>query len=171
MKLTHASRKVVDFTTMSDTDSWTTINDVVMGGVSDSSFSVADSGIATFAGTVSLENNGGFASVRSNPLNLDLTGFSSFVLRIKGDGKQYKCSVRLNRQFDSVNYQATFSTSTSAWQEIRLPFSSFIPTFHGRILTDRPALDPAKIQTLGFLISDTQAGPFKLDIAWISAYK
>jgi hypothetical protein len=32
-----------------------------------------------------------------------------------------------------------------------------------------PPLNPAKVSSVGFLISDKQAGPFRLEIGWIKA--
>ena len=54
---------------------WRSIDDVVMGGLSSSRMWV-EQGRAVFDGELSLENNGGFASVRSDPLNEVLTGAS-----------------------------------------------------------------------------------------------
>jgi hypothetical protein len=48
-----------------------------------------------------------------------------------------------------------------------LPFKQFIPTFRGRVLSGEPPLDPTKVTSVGFLISDNQAGPFQLEVAWI----
>ena len=44
-----------------------------------------------------------------------------------------------------------------------------MPTFRGRLLTDVPPLNPVKVTSVGFLISDKQEGPFKLEVAWIKA--
>jgi NADH dehydrogenase [ubiquinone] 1 alpha subcomplex assembly factor 1 len=55
------------------------------------------------------------------------------------------------------------------WEEHRLAFSDFIPTFRGRVLANVPPLRPANIRSVGLLISDQQAGPFKLEVAWIQA--
>ena len=44
---------------------WIIVNDGVMGGLSSSRFTDSDSSFATFNGELSLENNGGFASVRA----------------------------------------------------------------------------------------------------------
>ena len=44
---------------------WQTVNDGVMGGVSDGRFKINDDKNMEFFGTLSLENNGGFASVRT----------------------------------------------------------------------------------------------------------
>tara|TARA_B110000196_G_scaffold262804_1_gene234824 strand:- start:34 stop:516 length:483 start_codon:yes stop_codon:yes gene_type:complete len=62
-----ASDKIVfDFTTATNSSAWQIVNDDVMGGVSTSRFQILTNG-AVFSGVVSLENNGGFASVRSLP--------------------------------------------------------------------------------------------------------
>ena len=47
--------------------------------------------------------------------------------------------------------------------------NDFVPTFRGRVLSGEPLLDPAKVTSVGFLISDKQAGPFQLEVAWIKA--
>jgi hypothetical protein len=43
------------------------------------------------------------------------------------------------------------------------------PTFRGRVLTDVPPLNPAKVNSAGFLISDRQASPFRLEITCLKA--
>ena len=56
-----------------DANPWRNVDDVVMGGVSSSSMRIEE-GVAVFKGEVSLENNGGFASVRSGVLSRGLDG-------------------------------------------------------------------------------------------------
>ncbi len=165
-----ANEKVVfDFTTATSTvTNWQAVNDDVMGGVSSSNFALTN-GTAVFCGTVSLENNGGFASVRSLPAPWDLTGCDAFVVRVRGDGRSYKFTARTDRSFDSAIYQARFKTRAGEWEEHRLRFAAFVPTFRGRVLTGEPPLDPAKIVSVGFLISDKQAGPFRLEVASVRA--
>ena len=77
--------------------------------------------------------------------------------------------MRTGASFNSQLYQTSFTTKQGEWEEHRLAFSDFVPTFRGRILTDVPLLNPAKINSVGFLISDKQAGPFRLEIGWIKA--
>lgn len=124
-------------------------------------------GVALFQGSVSLENNGGFASARSLPARHDLAGADAFVVRVRGDGRRYKFTVRTDQSFDSAIYQCVFTAKKGEWEEHRLPFKQFIPTFRGRVLSGEPPLDPAKVTSVGFLISDNQAGAFQLEIAWI----
>jgi len=160
---------LVDFQAAAQSSPWTVVNDGVMGGVSSSRFEALASGGAVFSGTVRLENNGGFASVRSASVVEDLSNHAAFVLRVRGDGRRYKFTVRTGTGFDAPLFQCTFATTRGKWEEHRLEFSRFVPTFRGRVLREAPPLDPKAIQSIGFLISERQAGPFRLEIAWIKA--
>jgi monofunctional biosynthetic peptidoglycan transglycosylase len=155
---TASDRILFDFQTATNHRAWQVVNDDVMGGVSTSRFQILTTGGAVFSGLVSLENNGGFASVRSRPVRADLSGCDSFLLR-----------VRTEAGLDTPLYQLAFTTKRDQWEEHRLPFKYFVPTFRVRILTDVPPLNPAKITSVGFLISDKQEGPFKLEVEWIKA--
>jgi hypothetical protein len=166
----HAEKLVFDLSTVTNISAWQIVNDDVMGGSSTSRFELTN-GVAVFRGEVSLENNGGFASVRSLPVNHDLAGCDAFVIRVRGDGRRYKFTARTDRSFDSAIYQVTFATKQGEWEEHRLPIRDFVPTFRGRALSGEPPLDAAKIASVGFLISEMQAGPFRLEIAWIKALK
>ena len=161
-------KTLVDFQTATNTAAWQVVNDDVMGGVSTSSFRLTN-GVAVFQGGVSLENNGGFASVRSKPARHDLAGCDAFVVRVRGDGRRYKFTARTDRSFDSAIYQCAFTTKKGEWKEHHLPLKQFVATFRGRVLSGQPPLDAAKVTSVGFLIADKQAGLFHLELAWIRA--
>ena len=161
-----ADKTVYDFQNATNATAWQVVNDDVMGGVSTSSFCLTN-GVALFQGKVSLENNGGFASARSLPARHGLAGSDAFVVRVRGDGRRYKFTARTDPSFDSAIYQCVFTTKKGEWEEHRLPFKQFIPTFRGRVLSGVPPLDAAKVTSVGFLISDKQDGPFQLEVAWI----
>lgn len=146
---------------------WQIVNDEVMGGVSTSSFHVTNS-VAVFRGEVSLENNGGFASVRTLPTRLELREASGFVLRVRGDGRRYKFTARMDTSFDGPLYQTAFTTKRGEWQEFHLRLEDFVPTFRGRVLSGEAPLDLRKLTSVGFLISDQQNGGFQLEIARIT---
>jgi hypothetical protein len=140
-----------------------------MGGVSTSHFQVVSNGVAVFSGVVSLENNGGFASVRSSPSRHDLAGCGCFLVRLRGDGHRYKFTVRTETGFDAPLYQCGFVTKRNEWVEHRLAFKDFLPTFRGHVLGDVPPLNPANIVAVGLLIADKQEGSFRLEMCWIKA--
>lgn len=169
MKTTGKERIVLGFEKPADANNWLVINDVVMGGVSQSSFQVTESGTAVFSGVVSLENNGGFASANLKPSQFDLSDCDGIRFRVKGDGKKYKISLKNDERFNGFSYRFEFSTRDGEWLTIDVPFASFIPMRMGDITT-APPVDRAAIKTFGFLIADKQAGPFRLEIDWIGAY-
>jgi len=153
---------LLDFDDPADAALWRPVDDVVMGGVSRSVFEQAGPGVARFRGNVSLENSGGFASVRTPPRDWDTAGAETFALRVRGDGKTYKFTIRTGDGFDGIQYQQRFTTTAGAWSDVRLPVREFVATFRGRKVPFAPSLDPAKVRALGLMISDRQAGSFEL---------
>jgi len=149
---------------------WTSVNDVVMGGVSDSLVQISDEGTGVFAGHLSLENNGGFASARVGLPENDYSGYAGIMLRVKGDGKRYSFRLRTDRMFDGMVYRQEFDTAAGEWMDVEMPFSDFRPSFRGRTVPDAPPLNTANICQLGFLISDKQEGEFRLEIERIEGY-
>ena len=149
---------------------WASVNDVVMGGVSDSLMQVSEDGTGVFAGHLSLENNGGFASVRAPLPENDFTGYDGIVLRVKGDGNRYSFRIRTDMLFDGVVYRQEFDTVAGKWMDVELPFSDFKPSFRGRIVPDAPPLDLSRIFQIGFLISEKQEGSFRLEVERIDAF-
>ena len=145
---------------------WRAIDDVVMGGVSSSSIAYRAGKGAVFSGLVSLANNGGFASVRS-PSFAACGGDGVFLLTVRGDGQRYKFSVRTDAACDGVCYQAAFQPPPREWVVIRLTAADFLPKWRGRVVDNAPQFNPARIQQLGFLIADRQAGEFRLEISAI----
>lgn len=159
-----------DFAIAADARAWQIVTDDAMGGMSSSRIEIVD-GVGVFRGEVSLENNGGFASVRSLPAAHELAGAGAFVIRVRGDGRRYTFTARTVEGSHATVYQATFQPAPHEWTELRLPVAAFVPTFRGRVRAGAPALDAATVVSVGFLISDRQAGPFRLEIAWIKAAK
>jgi len=161
------AERLVDFAAAGATTDWHPIDDVVMGGVSQSVLQPYSPGIACFSGVVSLQRGGGFASVRTEPRKWHTAGAHAFVVRCRGDGRHYKFTVRTDDGFDGVQYQARFQPPRGEWAEIELPVASFVASFRGRPVTGAGPLDPAKVRQLGLMVSDKQAGPFELLLEWI----
>lgn len=162
----HDATVMIDFAAPGTVERWTSVDDVVMGGRSRSRFERTSAG-ATFAGIVSIENGGGFASVRSDAGRWSTAGATAFLLDVRGDGRRYKLTARTDAGFDGVQYQCAFATLADprTWQRIELPVRGFVASFRGRRVPGAPPLDAAAIRRFGLLISEKQAGPFRLEIA------
>lgn len=160
------SHLLFDFSKAAARSGWRAVDDVVMGGVSASGLVAASPNTAAFEGTVSLDRGGGFASVRSPQRSWDLSAFSGLLLRAKGDDKRYKLTVYTD--VSGISYRYPFEAQDD-WETYFAPFGAFTPMRRGREVPAAPPLNPSAISTVGFLISDKQAGPFRLELRWIQA--
>lgn len=142
---------------------WNAIDDRVMGGVSSSRLRHDLAGHATFEGVVSLESNGGFASIRSTPDSRGKSDAQTCFIEARATGKRFKLNLLTDDAFDSINYQTSFAPEP-AWQTLRIPLASFRATFRGREVPSAPALDPSRIRQVGLMIAGRQAGPFALEV-------
>ena len=158
------------FDSPSTAGEWYIVNDDVMGGVSTSSLALTADGTVLFSGNVSLENNGGFASVRTALSQYGISDEQGIRLMVRGDGRTYRLQINVadNR---NVTFEAPFETNAGEWETIDLPFSSFVPTIRGRVLTGQNPLNPPQIFALGLTIRDSQSGTFALEVASIEAYE
>ena len=160
-------RTLFDFSGADSAKEWQTVNDGVMGGVSDGRFKITDAKTMEFFGTLSLANNGGFASVRTKPKNLGIEQGDTLVAKVRGDGREYMLNLYPNRQRMAYSYRAAMQTKKDQWIEVKIPLDTFELTSFGRIVTNAGAVKPAEINSIGFMLGDKKAGPFKLEIEWI----
>ena len=157
-------RVLFDFGAENTAAGWQTVNDGVMGGVSEGRFQINDKGIMEFYGTLSLANNGGFASVRSKSGNLDLKDGDVIVARIRGDGRSYYLNLGVPSLRIAYSYRAPLQTKSGEWQEVRVPLKDFQATSFGKPLQGAAKVDASKVNSIGFVLADKKAGPFKLEV-------
>lgn len=160
-------KHLLDFENAGAGPKWFSVDDGVMGGLSKG---LADPkhGSLHFRGELSLENNGGFSSIRTTG-DYDFSGRKTLVMRVKGDGRTYQLRLATDaRHRDSaVSYGAEFATEAAQWIVVRIPFESLPPSWRGEKL-DGPAFDASKVEEIGILIGDKKAGRFSLEIDWIA---
>jgi hypothetical protein len=162
---------LVAFDDPSAVAAWTTINDPVMGGLSTSTVTFGDGGLV-FSGTISLDNNGGFASTRGpqDPgIGQRAAGATSIGVRARGDGKTYV--FRVDSAGQPWSYIQRFSTDVGAWRTYELPIGGFQAV--GMRLDPAPyapqSLDPSTVTRVSIYILDKQQGPFELTVSAINA--
>jgi NADH dehydrogenase [ubiquinone] 1 alpha subcomplex assembly factor 1 len=162
-----ALRPLLDFSTPEAAQKWQAVNDGVMGGVSDGRFRITDEETLDFFGTLSLENNGGFASARTKPMELDLEAGDVIVVRVKGDGREYVLNIYTKSRRMAFSYRASLPTMKDKWVEVKIPLEDFIPTAFGRRVQGMGPVEPSQINGLGFMLADKQPGPFEMQVEWV----
>ncbi|MDY7024608.1 MAG: CIA30 family protein, partial [Cyanobacteriota bacterium] len=162
-------------------ETWGALDDIVMGGVSESSIRLIGDA-AFFMGNVSTENSGGFASVRTRNFEpaMNLSGYEGIELRVKGDGNRYKFILRNDAKWDSIAYCYSFDTVYNIPITIRVPFDQLIPVFRAKTLKDGESFDPSSIYSIQLMLSKFEydkalnpkftPGNFQLQIETIKAY-
>ena len=160
---------ITDFTSDSADLGWYVLNDNVMGGRSEGGFRIAGAELQ-FAGRTNT-NGGGFSSIRTQPMQLDLSDQEGIRLQVRGDGRRYTWRLTTTARWRGrqVSYWADFDTREGEWSTVDVPFDSFVPVFRGMRL-DGPALNPGQITSMGLMIYDKQDGPFDLRLASVEAY-
>jgi hypothetical protein len=160
---------------------WGALDDVVMGGVSESNLRRDSEGVVFF-GNVSTANSGGFASVRTRNFSppLNLSGGTGLELRVRGDGNRYKLMLRSESGWDSLAYAASFDTPANGWTTVRIPFSDLRPVFRARTVTTAQPMNSSRIHALQLMLSKFEydgslnphftPGSFQLTVASIRLY-
>jgi Complex I intermediate-associated protein 30 (CIA30) len=176
-------RELFDFTRVRPglVEMWGAIDDVVMGGTSASSLSWA-AGRALFAGHLSVENSGGFVSIRTRNFAapIDLTDYEGISLRLRGNGQRYKLFLRPTDQWDGLAYAYSFDTNGLGISNLLLPFRNFRPVQRAKTVNNAPFLDPSRIAGLQIMLSKFEydgslnpyfrPGDFCLELFSIGAY-
>jgi len=160
-------RELITFNHPAAERDWQSVNDGVMGGRSSGSRRINSSSNLEFFGRLSLANNGGFASVRTRRMPLNLRTDDTIVIRVLGDGRQYSFNLYPSRRRTAFSYRAFFDTLKDRWAVVRIPISRFRATSYGRSVVGA-TLNPAEIDGLGILLGDKRPGTFRLEIASIS---
>ena len=141
---------------------WQVVNDTVMGGRSSSQLKRVGEALH-FSGRLNT-NGGGFASLRSDRMNLDLAAATSVRLTVKGDGRTY--SIRLYAAGQRVSYQHAFHTVADAWQTVELKIPDFYASWRGRRMDQGP-LAAADIAGIGLILADGTDGAFEIEVSSI----
>ena len=162
-------------------ETWGVLDDVVMGGVSESSIRLVEN-TALFSGNVSTANSGGFASVRTRNFDpsKNLGGYNGIEMRVKGDGKRYKFLLRCESKWDGVGYSYSFDTVYNIWITVRIPFEDLIPVFRAKTIKDGKPFDRTQVCSLQLMLSKFEydralnpkfsPGSFALQVEYIKAY-
>jgi monofunctional biosynthetic peptidoglycan transglycosylase len=153
----------IEFSQKSELENWVIVNDTVMGGRSRAGLGLQDNYLV-FAGDLSLQNNGGFASTRRIYAPIEWSAKQAIEITIKGDGRSYQFRLRTNRNMDGVAYVAEFDTKKGEDQTLTFQLNDFMPLWRGRYVRNAPELQFDNVSQIGFMLADKTPGEFVLQV-------
>ena len=174
---------------------WKVLDDVVMGGKSESSAKVKedkDGNYVSFSGLTNTQG-GGFCSIRTKNFKpaFDLSDYGGLTFRVRSAKNfKYKFNLRDEEDWDAVAWQCEFEVpGGNKWTEIKLPFKKFEPVKRANkfsdpqfrkinlenILSFQILLSKFKYVSFGegetVLNDKFEEGEFSIDFGKIRAYK
>jgi len=146
---------------------WRVVVDGVMGGRSSGELVTTDTSII-FKGEVSLENNGGFSSIRTSNTEFDLSPFTAVTIRYRLTGQQFAFRLSQYRRFYRPSFRVILPATNNEWSTIMIKLASLEKARLGEVLEGSPSQeDLASVIRLGFISNDKKAGEFEFEIDFI----
>ena len=158
------AKTIYTFSQSSKIDEWKIVNDEVMGGLSMGLIQKNSEGNGVFSGHVSLDNNGGFCLVRHDFDRINANSYSSFEIRMKGDGKKYQFRCKSSGH-QRHSYIYNFS-SGKKWKTITIPFKKMEPYFRGGSLK-MPNYHGDFLAQVAILVGNNKEEDFSLELDYI----
>ena len=160
----------IDFGTHKDGSNWRIINDGVMGGVSVGEARLDENSLL-FVGQLSFDNNGGFASLRSNRLNLDLRDAKFIEIKYCLEGINFAFMFEQFARFWEPYYSYPLETTNGEWVTKKVPVQNLKETrmsqYTGKTFDQN---NTRSFFRIGFISDDKKEERFELEIDYISIY-
>lgn len=167
MVMVNPPQLLFDFGSKNTTDNWYIVNDDVMGGRSTSTLQETDNSIR-FEGSISLENNGGFASIRSPRKSYDLSSYKTVSIRFRSTGRDFGIVLERYRRFYLPTHKLIFGSDTNEWTTISFPVSTFKTQILGADTGNFIDTETLKnIERIGIILFDKKEGEFAVEIDYI----
>jgi len=162
-----SQESLVDFGKYKDGERWKITNDGVMGGLSEGDYRFSDDGVV-FSGKISLENNGGFSSYRSQYKKRDLSSFKKLIIRYRSKQYDMGFTLEMDRRWFVPYYKANLPATNWKWEEKEIAFSDFVKYNIGRERDGKLSQKELKnILRIGFISNEKKTGPFKIEVDYI----
>ncbi|MBE15319.1 MAG: hypothetical protein CL867_03660 [Cytophagaceae bacterium] len=150
-----------------DNCQWYVVLDGVMGGRSSGAIELTNSSVV-FQGSISLANNGGFASFRSDYGQYDLSQFKEVAIRYRSTGQDFAFTLNKYRRFYRPNFKADLPVTDGQWVTKNIPWEGFKRYRLGNRLSGALTTDDLKkVIRMGFISNEKKASPFNFEVDYI----
>lgn len=167
-----AQKLMIDFGKEgSKSSDWVLLSDNIMGGVTKSSLQYT-SNSALLTGTISLDNFGGFSSLKTKYKKMDLSGFEGVKIRFKSKGQKFAFTLEDSQIWFQPNFKKDFAPKKEeTWEDAVLYFKDFKEYMVGEPTGKGFRIESLKnMVRLGIMTTEKKEGPFSLEVDYIEFF-
>tara|TARA_B110000003_G_scaffold274490_1_gene314589 strand:+ start:11120 stop:11665 length:546 start_codon:yes stop_codon:yes gene_type:complete len=146
---------------------WKVINDGVMGGISKGSKELTKNSML-YKGKVSLDNNGGFSSLRRSFSDKDISMFNEIEIRYRSVGISLAFTIAVSQRWYIPNYKISLDGTSSEWTTTTIKLSDLRKHYIGKPMNEMLKKETLKeIVRIGFITDEKKYGNFEFEIDFI----
>jgi len=165
--MTQSKPYTIDFGKDKKGKKWQVINDGVMGGLSEGNAKLTENSIL-FKGEVSLDNNGGFSSLRRVFSSKDLSAFDEVKIRYKSSGISLAFTIAVSQRWYVPNYKMSLPSTSSEWKTATMKLTDFRKHYIGKPMNETLKKEVlSDIVRIGFITDEKKYGDFEFEIDYI----
>lgn len=167
MFLSFTNNKKIDFGKKKDGRNWQVVNDGVMGGLSEGEAQLTEDSLL-FKGNVSLDNNGGFSSLRSSYSKKELSKHKSVEIKYRSKGISMAMTLSVSRRWYIPNYKTGLEGTKGKWKTVTLALEDFRKHYIGKPMEETLRKDELKkVIRYGFITDEKKYGNFEFEIDYL----
>jgi NADH dehydrogenase [ubiquinone] 1 alpha subcomplex assembly factor 1 len=164
---------LIDFGNLTEKNQeWVLLSDNVMGGVTKSKIEYTNNSVLLF-GNISLDNYGGFSSIKTKYKSFDLSKYMGIKIKFKSTNQKFAFTLEDNQNWTQPNYKHEFSAKKDdTWEEVIIYFKDFQEIVIGEPTGNMMKSESLKnIVRMGIMTYEKKEGPFSIEVDFVDFIK
>ena len=164
---------IIDFGNSAEKNQeWKLLSDNIMGGVTKSKIEYTNNSVL-LSGNISLDNYGGFSSIKTKYKSVDLSKYNGIKIKFKSTNQKFAFTLEDNQDWTQPNYKREFSSKKDdTWEEVIIYFKDFQEIVIGETTGNMMKSKSLKnIVRMGIMTYEKKEGPFNLEVDYIEFIK
>ena len=164
---------LIDFGNLSEKNQeWVLLSDNIMGGVTKSKIEYTNNSVL-LSGNISLDNYGGFSSIKTKYKSFDLSKYMGIKIKFKSTNQKFGFTLEDNQNWTQPNYKYEFSAKKDdTWEEVTIYFKDFKEIIIGEPTGNLMKSKSLKnIVRMGIMTSEKKEGSFTIEVDYIEFIK
>ena len=164
---------IIDFGNSAEKNQeWKLLSDNIMGGVTKSKIEYTNNSVL-LTGNISLDNYGGFSSIKTKYKSVDLSKYNGIKIKFKSTNQKFAFTLEDNQNWTQPNYKREFSSKKEdTWEEVIIYFKDFQEIVIGETTGNMMKSKSLKnIVRMGIMTYEKKEGSFSLEVDYIEFIK